>query len=94
MTRADLRLFLLSQWIRRNVLARFGFRERDGVGDTMCFQNRYLTDEQRSMRDTTRHYVEQIVKPFIERNRLREWDIDPQARLDAHILQQSDAAGL
>jgi len=60
----------------------------------MYFQDRYLTDEQRMMRDTTRHYVNQVVIPFIEQNRLREWEMDPLQRLDANILEQADAAGL
>jgi len=60
----------------------------------MYFQDRYLTDEQRLMRDTTRHYVDNVVIPFIQQNRTREWDMDPLARLDDNILEQADAAGL
>jgi alkylation response protein AidB-like acyl-CoA dehydrogenase len=60
----------------------------------MYFQDRYLTDEQRMMRDTTRQYVDNVVIPFIQQNRTREWDMDPMARLDANILEQADAAGL
>lgn len=60
----------------------------------MYFQDRYLTDEQRMMRDTTRRYVDNVVIPFIQQNRTREWDMDPLARLDPNILEQADAAGL
>jgi alkylation response protein AidB-like acyl-CoA dehydrogenase len=60
----------------------------------MYFQDRYLTDEQRMMRDTTRRYVDSVVIPFIQQNRTREWDMDPMARLDPNILEQADAAGL
>lgn len=60
----------------------------------MHFQDRYLTDEQRLMRDTTRQYVDQVVRPFITHNRLREWEMDPLQRLDANILEQADAVGL
>ena len=60
----------------------------------MYFQDRYLSDEQRMMRDTSRQYVDHVVIPFIRQNRLREWDMDPTARLAPHILEQADAAGL
>jgi alkylation response protein AidB-like acyl-CoA dehydrogenase len=60
----------------------------------MYFQDRYLTDEQRMMRDTTRQYVDNVVIPFIQQNRTREWDMDPMARLDPNILEKADAAGL
>jgi len=46
------------------------------------------------MRDTTRQYVDNVVIPFIQQNRTREWDMDPMARLDPNILEQADAAGL
>jgi alkylation response protein AidB-like acyl-CoA dehydrogenase len=64
------------------------------VGEFMYFQDRYLTEEQRMMRDTTRQYVDNVVIPFIQQNRTREWNMDPLARLDANILEQADAAGL
>ena len=60
----------------------------------MYFQDRYLSEEQRMMRDTTRQYVDHVVIPFIQQNRLREWDMDPSARLAPNILEQADAAGL
>jgi alkylation response protein AidB-like acyl-CoA dehydrogenase len=60
----------------------------------MYFQDRYLTGEQRMMRDTTRRYVDHVVIPFIQQNRMREWQMDPLDRLPPHILEQADAAGL
>jgi alkylation response protein AidB-like acyl-CoA dehydrogenase len=60
----------------------------------VLFEDRYLTTEQRLMRDTTRHYVDTVVIPFIEQNRLREWEMDPEARLAPHILEEADRAGL
>jgi len=60
----------------------------------MYFQDRYLSDEQRLMRETTRRYVDNVVIPFIEQNRTREWNMDPLARLDPRILEEADAAGL
>jgi len=46
------------------------------------------------MRETTRRYVDNVVIPFIEQNRTREWNMDPLARLDPRILEEADAAGL
>ncbi len=46
------------------------------------------------MRDTSRRYVDQVVLPFIQQNRTREWAMDPLERLAPHILEQADAAGL
>ncbi len=60
----------------------------------MYFQDRYLTDEQRLMRDTCRRYVDGVVVPFLRENRTREWDMDPTARLVPEILEEADAAGL
>jgi alkylation response protein AidB-like acyl-CoA dehydrogenase len=60
----------------------------------MYFQDRYLTDEQRMMRDTCRQYVDRVVIPFLKDDRLREWRMDPMERLAPHILEQADAAGL
>jgi alkylation response protein AidB-like acyl-CoA dehydrogenase len=58
------------------------------------FQDRYLTEEQRMMRDTCRQYVDRVVIPFLKDDRLREWRMDPMDRLAPHILEQADAAGL
>jgi hypothetical protein len=60
----------------------------------MYFQDRYLTEEQRMMRDTSRQYVDHVVIPFIREDRTREWKMDPLDRLVPHILEQADAAGL
>jgi len=46
------------------------------------------------MRDTTRQFVDNVVIPFIQTNRTREWDMDPLSRLAPHILEEADAAGL
>ncbi len=60
----------------------------------MFFDDRYLSDEQRQMRETCRRYVEKVVIPFIAQNRTREWDMDPDARLAPQLLEEADAAGL
>ena len=60
----------------------------------MYFQDRYLSDEQRMMRDTSRRYVDQVVVPFLRADRTREWNMDPLERLAPQILEQADAAGL
>ncbi|HUX04130.1 MAG TPA: acyl-CoA dehydrogenase family protein [Acidimicrobiales bacterium] len=60
----------------------------------MYFQDHYLTDEQRMMRETCRQYVDDVVVPFIRGDRTREWEMDPTARLAPHILAQADAVGL
>lgn len=60
----------------------------------MYFQDRYLTEEQRMMRDTSRQYVDHVVIPFIREDRTREWQMDPRDRLSPQILEQADAAGL
>lgn len=60
----------------------------------MYFEDQYLTDEQRMMRDTSRRYVDRVVIPFLAENRMREWEMDPSARLAPHLLEEADAAGL
>ena len=60
----------------------------------MYFQDRYMSQEQRMMRDTCRQYVDQVVIPFIQGDRTREWLMDPDSRLSPRILEQADAAGL
>ncbi len=60
----------------------------------MYFEDQYLTDEQRMMRDTSRRYVDRVVIPFLAQNRMREWEMDPAARLAPHLLEEADAAGL
>ena len=63
----------------------------DRVGEV---PDRYLSDEQRLMRDTCRRYVDQVVRPFIAADREREWQFDPAGRLPAEILAEADRTGL
>lgn len=56
--------------------------------------DRYLSDEQRMMRETCRRHVDDVVRPFIEANREREWLFDPAQRLPAEILEEADRTGL
>ena len=56
--------------------------------------DRYLSEEQRLMRQTCRRYVDAVVRPFIAANREREWLFDPDQRLPAEILAEADRAGL
>ena len=56
--------------------------------------DRYLSEEQRLMRQTCRRYVDDVVRPFISANREREWLFEPAERLPAEILAEADHAGL
>jgi hypothetical protein len=56
--------------------------------------DRYLSDEQRLMRETCRRYVDEVVRPFIDANREREWLFDPSQRLPPGILEEADRTGL
>jgi alkylation response protein AidB-like acyl-CoA dehydrogenase len=56
--------------------------------------DRYLSEEQRLMRQTCRRYVDEVVRPFIAANREREWWFDPELRLSPEILTEADRAGL
>jgi alkylation response protein AidB-like acyl-CoA dehydrogenase len=56
--------------------------------------DRYLSEEQRLMRQTCRRYVDEVVRPFISANREREWLFEPAERLPAEILAAADQAGL
>lgn len=56
--------------------------------------DRYLSDEQRLMRQTCRRYVDEVVRPFIAANREREWLFDPDQRLPAELLDEADRTGL
>jgi alkylation response protein AidB-like acyl-CoA dehydrogenase len=56
--------------------------------------DRYLSEEQRLMRETCRRYVDEVVRPFIAANREREWLFDPDERLPAEILREADRTGL
>ena len=48
---------------------------------------RYLTEEQRMMRDTIRAYVDAEVIPFIRKNWKLEWDMTPENRPSVELLQ-------
>ena len=56
--------------------------------------DRYLSEEQRLMRQTCRRYVDEVVRPFIAADREREWRFDPDQRLPAEILREADRTGL
>jgi alkylation response protein AidB-like acyl-CoA dehydrogenase len=56
--------------------------------------DRYLSEEQRLMRETCRRYVDEVVRPFISANREREWLFDPAQRLPDEILEEADSTGL
>jgi acyl-CoA dehydrogenase len=56
--------------------------------------DRYLSDEQRLMRETCRRYVDEVIRPFIAASREREWLFDPDQRLPAEILRKADRTGL
>jgi len=63
----------------------------DRVGEV---PDRYLSDEQRLMRQTCRRYVDGVLRPFIAADREREWSFDAAGRLPAEILAEADRAGL
>ncbi len=49
-----------------------------------------LSEEQNLMRASCRAFVDDAVIPFIRQNWQREWDMDPDARLPASILEGAD----
>jgi len=53
-----------------------------------------LTQEQVLMRDTCRAFVDKEVIPFIRDNWQREWQMDPEDRLPARILEKANEIGL
>ena len=53
-----------------------------------------LTQEQVLMRDTCRAFVDNEVTPFIRDNWQREWQMDPEDRLPAQILEKANEIGL
>ncbi len=55
---------------------------------------RYLSKEQRMMRDTIRAYVDQEVTPFIRKNWQREWDMTPENRPSVELLEGVHRIGL
>lgn len=61
---------------------------------TITLEDRDLSMEQRLMVQTCRDYVNGVVKPFIRSHREQEWEMDPEERLPASILEEAEAAGL
>ena len=55
---------------------------------------RYLTEEQRMMRETIRAFVDNEVTPFIRRNWQLEWDMKPENRPSVELLQGVDKIGV
>src|SRR5947209_20071916 len=49
-----------------------------------------LSEEQNLMRASCRAFVDDLVIPFIRGNWQREWDMNPDTRLPAAILQGAD----
>jgi len=56
--------------------------------------DRWLSEEQRMMRDTCHAFVDEHVIPFIRDNWQREWQIDPVDRLPRKILEKVDEIGI
>src|SRR2546430_1636884 len=53
-----------------------------------------LSDEQRMMRQSCRDYVDKVVIPFIRGNWQREWNMVPEERLPAAVLEGADKIGI
>ena len=53
-----------------------------------------LSEEQNLMRASCRAFVDDTVIPFIRQNWQREWDMNPDARLPASILEGADRIGI
>src|SRR5712672_2046470 len=53
-----------------------------------------FSEEQNLMRASCRKFVDDAVIPFIRTNWQREWDMNPDARLPATILQGADKIGI
>ena len=60
----------------------------------MHSMERGLSDEQRMMRQACRAFVDDHVAPFIRQNWRREWNMTPEERLPASILEQADRIGV
>ena len=52
------------------------------------------SEEQNLMRASCRAFVDDVVIPFIRANWQREWDMNPDTRLPAAILQGADKIGI
>src|SRR5512140_3050003 len=53
-----------------------------------------LSEEQRLMRQSCRDFVDDVVLPFIRANWQREWDMKPEGRLPAAILEGAEKVGI
>src|SRR5499425_1378096 len=53
-----------------------------------------LSDEQRMMRQSCRDYVDKVVIPFIRGNWQREWNMVPEERLPAEVLEGAQKVGI
>src|SRR5437660_7973436 len=53
-----------------------------------------LSEEQTLMRASCRAFVDDVVIPFIRQNWQREWDMNPDTRLPAAILEGADKIGI
>lgn len=53
-----------------------------------------FSDEQRMMRETCRHFVDEVITPFIRDNWKLEWDMLPENRMPRSILERADEIGI
>src|SRR5712672_3464608 len=53
-----------------------------------------LSDEQRMMRQSCRDYVDKVVIPFIRGNWQLEWNMVPEERLPANVLEGAQEVGI
>lgn len=53
-----------------------------------------LTEEQRMLADTARRFTDDVVIPWVEQNRDREWLAPPEERVPYELLEAVDALGL
>ena len=60
----------------------------------MELADRGLQDETRMMRDVTRKFVNDHVIPFTRQNWQQEWNMKPEGRLPAKILEVADQIGI
>jgi len=60
----------------------------------MELRDRGLQDETRMMRDVTRKFVDEHVIPFTRQNWQQEWNMKPEGRLPAKILETADSIGI
>ena len=60
----------------------------------MDMSERVLSEEQRMMRDTIRHFVDREVAPFIRKNWKLEWDMTPEHRPSLELLEGAHRIGV